>query len=175
MAIYYYIFDMDGALFFTDELNNESYNSVLVENNFEPISNKKRITRKTVKISYPEISDKKIAEIICQKQEYFINNISRVQTNCFLFDLLEKIEKDKCILWTSADRGRTESMIKEFDLQRFFGRTIFSDKKHISADMKHICSELACTTDQLLVFENDAAIAKALSEAQVSCFLLIRP
>jgi len=113
--------------------------------------------------------------LISQKQNYFIKNICRVQTNNFLFDLLRKFEKDQCILWTSADRKRVESMIKEFDLQCLFCRVIFSDKSNISEEINHICSELACTTDKLLVFENDAFVAKELGKNHVSCFLFIRP
>jgi len=175
MATHYYLFDMDGTLFFTDELNNESYNLALIENNFNPICGEKRITREIVKNFYPEINEQEMAELINQKQNYFIKNICRVQKNDFLFDMLSRIKKSNCILWTSAEKKRVDSMIKEFDLQRFFGRVIFSTKKHISKEIDHICTEFICTRDQLCAFENDVLVAKELKEGNVGCFLFIRP
>ena len=106
--------------FFTNELNNESYNLALVENRLKPFHNRKRITKELVKSIYPEMSERKFDKIITQKQNYFINNIGQIQKNEFLFDLLRRLERGKCILWTSADKRRAESIFKEFELQRFF-------------------------------------------------------
>ena len=175
MATHYYLFDMDGMLFFTDELNNESYNLALIENNFNPIRGEKRITREIVKDFYPEIDEQKMAVLINKKQDYFTKNICRVQKNDFLFDILSKTERKNCILWTSAEKKRVDSMIEEFGLQRFFGRVIFSTKKHISKDIDHICEEFICTREQLCAFENDVLVAKELKEDNVGCLLFIRP
>lgn len=166
---------MDGTLFFTDNLNNESYNFALTENKYKSITNKRRITREVVKSIYPEISEQDMAEIINQKQEYFINNISMVQKNAFLFDILGRAKKDTCILWTSAEKRRAESIVKEFKLRQFFNRIFFSEKKSISKDIGHICSELSCPPNQLCVFENDTFVAKELEKEKVNCCLFIRP
>lgn len=176
MDDYYCIFDMDGTLFFTDELNNESYNIALIENGLASIeSSYKRITREVVKFCHPKISEQVLLEVIRQKQEYFVKNIGKIQTNIFLFDILRKLEKHKCALWTSAEKSRAEGIINEFNLESFFCTIIFSRKKNIPEDIKYICSELVCTKGQLLVFENDASVVKELKENNVSCFLLIRP
>lgn len=167
---------MDGTLFFTDELNNESYNTALIENSLTPIEGShKRITREVVKFCYPKISEQVLVEIIRKKQEYFVKNIGKVQTNTFLFDMLRKLEKHRCALWTSAEKSRADAIIKEFNLESLFCAKIFSSKKNIAEDIKHICSEFACTKEELLIFENDASVVKGLQENKVSCFLLIRP
>ena len=171
----YYLFDMDGTLFFTDALNNESYNHALSVNNFNPISNQKRITREVVKKIYPEVSEQEIAKLIRQKQDYFIKNIKKVEINKALFSILQKIEKDKCILWTSADRERTESIVNKFDLQHLFCKTLRSDKTDISLEIQSICLEFSCSCEQLLVFENDSAIVEELGKNGVSCFLFVSP
>ena len=174
MEDFYYLFDMDGTLFFTDELNNESYNSALADHNFKPIHNMKRITRKIVKGFYPELTKGEITGLINRKQDYFIENIRRIQENNFLFAILKRLEKEKCILWTSAERRRVDGIIREFSLQRFFDKVILSGKQCISDDIHSICLELSCTRDQLLVFENDVSVVKKLEGHHVSCLLFIR-
>lgn len=165
-----------GRFFFTDELNNESYNSALIENKFNPIPNyHKRITRAVVIACYPEINDKVLFELIRRKQEYFVNNMSKIQTNTFLFDILKRAKKGRCVLWTSAERRRVDGIISEFDLQRYFDKIIFSSKKHIAEDIYHVCSELACMREQLLVFENDATVVKELQKNNISSCLFVRP
>lgn len=145
-------------------------------NGLTPIaSSYKRITREVVKLCHPKISEKVFAEVIRQKQEYFIKNIAKIQTNSFLFSILRKLEKHKCALWTSAEESRANGIIIEFNLNSFFCTKIFSSKRHILEDIKYICSELSCTKEQLLFFENDVSVAKELQENNVSCFLLIRP
>lgn len=172
----YYVFDMDGTLFFTDELNNESYNSALIENKLKPIdSHYKRITREVVRACYPEISDNVIAELIRQKQKYFVNNINRIQPNAFLFDIIRKVKSDRCALWTSAEKKRVEGVINAFNLQCLFDKIIFSGKKLISEEINNICSEFACTKEQLLVFEDNAHVISELRKSGVSCCLFIRP
>ena len=171
----YYLFDMDGTLFFTDELNNESYNHALSANSFEPIRNQKRITREVVKKNYPEISEQDIAELIRQKQDYFIRNIKKVEINNALFGILQRIGKDKCVLWTSADRERTESIVNEFGLQYLFCKILHSDKTDISLEVQNICLELSCSCEQLSAFENDSAVVEELGKNGVSCFLLVSP
>jgi len=174
MESYYYVFDMDGTLFFTDKLNNESYNFALIERKYKPINTQNRITREVVKNSYPEIDEQELARIIHKKQEYFINNISLVQKNIFLFDILNRTKKDVCILWTSAEKRRAESIVEAFTLQNFFNRIFLSVKKNILKDIEHICLELSCTRNNLCVFENDIFIAKELERNNVNCFLFIR-
>lgn len=174
MEYYRYLFDMDGTLFFTDDLNNESYNYALAAKNLETIHGKTRITRETVKKIYPELTEEEMLEIICQKQDYFSRNIALVHRNDFLFSILKRIEKEKCVLWTSADKNRVKRIIDEFLLHQYFDRVIFSNKKRMSEDINNICLELRCAAEHLLVFENDASIVKELECHHISCLLFVR-
>lgn len=102
---YYFLFDMDGTLFFTDELNNESYNYALRKYNLPIIEHKKRITREIVKKTYSELNAQQITKLIQLKQNYFIKNINKVHINESLFYILRKIKRNNCILWTSAEKN----------------------------------------------------------------------
>lgn len=170
---YYFLFDMDGTVLFTDKLNNESYNYALKKYNFPIIQTQKRITRKLIKKCYSYLEDKELTNIIQLKQNYFINNIKKAERNEPLFSILQSLEKNKCILWTSADKKRAKAMIMEFNLSLFFSKKIISEKKYISEDIKNICAELSCKDSQLLVFENDPIIVNKLKKINVSCFLFI--
>lgn len=117
----------------------------------------------------------KIAKLTEQKQDYFVKNIDQIHINKFLFDILKMLKKEKCILWTSCDKRRAESIIEAFDLRHLFDQIIFSAKQHIFEDINHICSQLNCVRTQILVFENDVSIAQTLSENHIACFLYIQP
>ncbi|GHV59204.1 hypothetical protein FACS1894103_2120 [Campylobacterota bacterium] len=128
-----------------------------------------------MKNTYPELSEQQMVELTKQKQHYFINNIARLNKNEFLFDIAKMIGRDKCILWSSADQIRIESMVQEFELKRLFCRIIISSKHHIFEDINNICLKLACTKEQLFIFENDAQIAQELSNNHIGCLLYIQP
>ena len=168
---FYYIFDAEGTLFFTDDLNNESYNYALLENNLQPIANRHRITRKTIIDVYNLLNKSQLDKIIQQKQEYFINHIDKISGNHLLFNILSKIDKNKSILWTASDRKKMEHVLSNFNMKFYFKEIIFSDKKDISKDLKKFCDFFHCTHEQLLIFENDISIAEELNILRINCLL----
>lgn len=170
--IFYYLFDMDGTIVFTDELNNESYNYALLACNLKPIMNEKRITREIVKKYYPYIEKQKIDIIIDKKQRYFIENIWKVRVNTCLLDIIRRLGNN-CILWTSSDKKRAMHICNFFKLKEMFDFIVFSDKKNIYRDISEICNELACTCNQLIVFENDTNIVHKLKMQGIKCLLFI--
>lgn len=90
---FYYIFDIEGTLVLTDDLNNESYNYALIQNNLNPINNVERITRKTIELFYNSIEVSLFNKIVQQKQEYFIKHIDKIKCNYFLFSIISKINR----------------------------------------------------------------------------------
>ncbi len=170
---FYYIFDAEGTLFFTDDLNNESYNYVLMQNKFKPIENRQRITRQSVKDFYPAISKQLLNRIVQQKQKYFINHIEKISGNYFLFNIIKKIGKDKSILWTASNCKKLEYIITKFDMESCFRQIIYSNKKDITKDLNKICEFLCCEHKQLLIFENDFFIAEELKRQHTNCLLFI--
>ena len=93
------VFDLDNTLVFTDMLNNESYNFALTKIGKERIVDVKRITRNIVNSVY-ELTDDEKQQLIKTKQEYFDNNISKIELNEGLILKLKELDSSKCILWT---------------------------------------------------------------------------
>lgn len=170
--VFYYLFDMDGTIVFTDELNNESYNFALLAYNLKPIINEKRITRKIVKKYYPYIEKQKIDVIIDKKQRYFIENIRKIRVNNCLLDIVRSLGNN-CILWTSSDRKRALHICNFLKIRDMFSLIIFSDKKNLYRDISKICKRLTCTCEQLVVFENDANIVHDLKKHGLKCLLFV--
>lgn len=168
----YYIFDAEGTIFFTDELNNESYNYALQLNNLNPIECESRITRQTIINRYPKIGKDLLNIIIDQKQKYFINNINKTSINYFLFDFINNINKDRLFIWTASNRNKIYHLFDNFNISYCFNKIIFSDKCNISKDLKKLCNTINCTYDQLLIFENDLFIAKQLKKRKINCILI---
>lgn len=172
--IIYYIFDGEGTLFFTDDLNNESYNYALLENNLHPLENMHRITRKTIIDVYNGLDKSVLDEIIQQKQRYFVNHIDKVKGNHFLFNIISKIGKNQSILWTASDCNKMEHILDKFHIKSSFNKIIFSDKKDIAKDLNEICDFFHCTYKQLLIFENDISIVGELNKLHINCLLFMR-
>lgn len=170
----YYIFDGEGTPFFTDDLNNESYNYALLKNNLQPLENMHRITRKTIIDVYDGLDKSLLDKIIQQKQRYFVKHIDKIKGNIFLFNIFSKIGKDQSILWTASDCNKMEYILEKFNIKYFFNRIILTDKKDIAKDLNEICDVFHCTHDQLLFFENDIFIAKELNKLHLNCFLFMR-
>ena len=90
------VFDLDNTLVFTDKLNNESYNFALTKIGKERIVDVKRITRNIVNTVYELTGDEK-QQLIKTKQEYFVNNISKIELNEDLISKLKELDSSKCI------------------------------------------------------------------------------
>jgi len=171
----YYIFDAEGTIFFTNKLNNESYNYALIKNGFAPIKNVHRITRDNLKDIYYTIDQSLLNKIILQKQDYFINNIGKIRINYFLFNIIKKIERNKSILWTASNHKKIEYIIEKFNIKSYFGKIIFSDKTNIFKSLIQICESIQCEREQLLIFENNYLIAEELKKLNINCLLFICP
>lgn len=169
---FYYIFDAEGTLFFTDKLNNESYNYALKINNLDTIIYEKRITRQIITKFYPNIKKGLLNAIISQKQKYFIEHIYKAKINYFLFDIIKRLEKYRLFIWTKSDKNKIYHLLDNFNLIDYFNCIIFSEKNKISEDIKYICNIIRCDYDQLLIFENDISIANELKNEKVNCILL---
>lgn len=171
--MYRYLFDMDGSLFFSDELNGESYNYALRKFGYEAISCSERLTRSVVKRCYPRMSAYDLDRIIEAKQDYFMANVRSVRENEILLSLLKTIGPRRSVLWTAGSRKRIEEMLKAFSLEDAFSQRFYSLKQDIPSDVNRICTVLQCRKEHLAVFEDDAAVARRLSDYGVSCLVVI--
>jgi len=157
-----YVFDLDNTLIETDELNNLSYNHALSLVGVSPITGFGLITREIVFGTHTELTDFQKERIVQLKQDYFINNINFTNPNTSLIDLLQSNSKEHCILWTSADTKRVKGLLEYYGLKHNFISIIYSNKKQVNEDVEKICSIFCCDSSQLLFFEDDTNVIKAL-------------
>lgn len=169
----YYLFDIDGSLFFSDELNKESYNYALRKFGYEGISCCGRLTRSIVKRRYPRMSRCDFDKIVAAKQGYFAENISSLRENKVLLDLLKIIGPGQSSLWTSGSKERVERILRAFSLEDSFSRKFYSLKQDIPKEVSRICTALQCAKENISVFENDSTVAAQLSDYGVSCLVVI--
>ena len=147
------VFDLDNTLVFTDKLNNESYNFALSKLGKENICDVKRITRSTVFERF-ELTEVEKQQIVTLKQEYFINNINKIETNDELISKLMKLDYAKCVLWTRAEKIRAEAIMKYLSIDKAFSNVVYSSKQNIEEYIKFICSFYKCQKDYLVFYDD---------------------
>lgn len=167
-----YMFDLDNTLVFTDSLNNESYNHALDCFDLENINTLKRIIRKDIYNTYPNLSSDNINEIIKIKQNYFIKNINKTKLNYKILEILNSYTKNDCILWTSADVNRAKAILNHYQLNNSFGEEIYSNKKEVSKDIEKICSLNSIKTSDILVHEDNLGIINELDNLGVKVVIV---
>ena len=149
-----FVFDLDNTLVFTDALNNEAYNFALKQQQREPIAGVQRITREIVFSRYTMTQEQK-RELVALKQSYFIENIKKVLLNDKLISFLRELPEERCVLWTSAEEARVESILEFFDLKKCFAKVFYSKKHNVERDLLTICDFLKCTREELIVFDDE--------------------
>jgi beta-phosphoglucomutase-like phosphatase (HAD superfamily) len=157
-----YVFDLDNTLIFTDLLNNESYNHALGKFGLPLIQNRKRITRDVLIQEYPKLNLNLSNEIFRLKQDYFNRNLMKASVNSELFSFLESQDKDRCLLWTSADSSRVKALLEHFELSESFRRVLYGTKKKLDKELIEICKILVCEKEQLTFFEDNQLVIENL-------------
>ena len=147
------VFDLDNTLVFTDKLNNESYNFALFEMGREKIVGIKRITRDIVYSRY-ELTANEKQQLIKTKQQYFVNNISKIELNDVLIAKLKKLDPNECILWTRAEKVRAEAILKYLHIDDCFAKVFYSSKHDLESDIKTICSFFNCKKEDLIFYDD---------------------
>lgn len=147
------VFDLDNTLVFTDRLNNESYNFALAEIGKERMDGIERITRNIVYSIY-DLTDDEKHRLIKMKQEYFVNNISKIELNDYLISKLRKLDSSKCVLWTRAEKVRAEAILKYLHIDDCFAKVFYSHKDYLESDIKTICSFFNCKKEDLIFYDD---------------------
>ena len=155
-----YVVDLDDTLVLTKNLNNDAYNFALEKNGKSRIKTNKRLTRE----SLGETPSKKL---ITDKQNYFTQKWLkyRVVVNQEILSLLKKQERKNCYLWTSADKNRAEYLLKELDLDKYFNKVIYDDKKDLNSSLKRLKD--ITKSNVFLIFEDKEFFNK--SKTQLKC------
>ena len=150
-----YIVDLDDTLVLTKHLNNDAYNFALEQNGPRRIKTNNRLTRENL----GETPSKKL---ITDKQNYFTQKWLkyRVVVNEEILKILQNQDKENCYLWTSADKSRTEYLLKELDLDKYFNIVIYDDKKDLNSSLKRLKD--ITKSNVFLIFEDNEKFFKKL-------------
>ncbi len=148
-----YVVDLDDTLVSTKNLNNDAYNFALENNGRKRLKTGKRLTRENLGGTPNE-------KIITDKQKYFAQKWLkyRVVVNEYILNILQKQGKENCYLWTSADKNRTEYLLKELDLAKYFNKIIFDNKKDLNSSLKRLKD--ITKSNVFLIFEDSNALYK---------------
>ena len=163
MALYY-LFDLDGTLFFTDELNNASYNYALESMGYPRIEGEGRVTRDTVVRKYPLISSGEMQRMVEIKQLHFCRHIEEAVDNRPVITMLRCLGKQRCALWTAADENRVRCLLRSRNLANCYCSIMYSDKRDIPGSLERACAQLSCGKDEIVVVEGDARVAEEVRE-----------
>ena len=148
-----YVVDLDDTLVLTKNLNNDAYNYALEKHGQKRIKTSKRLTRE----NFGETASKKL---ITDKQNYFAQKWLkyRVVVNEDILNLLKNQDKENCYLWTSADKDRAEYLLKELDLDKYFNKVIYDDKKDLNSSLKRLKD--ITKSNVFLIFEDNEKFFK---------------
>ena len=128
-----YVVDLDDTLVLTKNLNNDAYNFALEQNGYSRIKTNQRLTREN-------LSQAPSKKLITDKQNYFAQKWLkyRVVVNEEILKILQHQDKENCYLWTSADKNRADFILKELDLNKYFNKVIYDDKKDLNSSLKRL-------------------------------------
>ena len=123
------IFDLDGTLFDTADVNFRAYEYAIKKCGFKCSFDcsyyRKYCNGNSYKVFLPEIiskiSERDMEEIHKCKKQAYIDFISEARKNEHLFSIIECIKKDYLIaLSTTASRKNTEDILETFNVRDFF-------------------------------------------------------
>lgn len=163
-----YVFDLDNTLIYTDDLNNLAYNNALQLCDLSEINDKKRVTKNTILEYYPNISKDKYRKIIETKKRFFASNLEKTIGNSRVLDVLRAQSPENSILWTSAEKDRTELLLKFYGIDKCFGKLYFSEKSNIKNDLDEMCKFFKCEREELIIYEDNLIVISELSKLSVS-------
>jgi len=149
-----FVFDLEGTLVHTDELNTKCYNDALQKFGHKPILNIKRVTRNN------KITDEKIYK---EKQQLFLERLNEVKLNDRFVKILREC-KDNAVIFTSSDAIKARAILKHFDLSSF---RIVSKTENIDLDIQKLCEFFSCSREQLVFFDDDKELRSKLGK--LSC------
>ncbi len=135
-------------------LNNDAYNFAIEKYGYERIDTEERITRDSLGIDNVEVINK----IIEEKQKYFLKEWMpyRLIINDKLLKIIVKYNKEKCYIWTKADKSRATEMFNYYKLDRYFNKIIFDSKLDVNHLICMIQEKTKCS--KLIIYENDVTL-----------------
>lgn len=154
---YFFIFDLDNTLVYTDSANNMAYiEAIQVVMNISFInSDIKRITRIELANMLPECSQEQLSKIILYKENIYPNYLDQTTLNTNLLKLLVLLHKNRCetILLTECRRNRAIALCEYHGLMKYFSQYYFLENYN-GKSKYYFLSELGINAADCVLFEN---------------------
>lgn len=167
---YLLIFDLDGTLINTDEVNFLAYKEAIKKVKKLDLTflhkNDERFTRGEL---YSIISDLKVQEyenIIEIKNDVYDKYLHKSEVNNFVLKIIEKFSQtNKIVLATNSHKDRANMILRYHRLINIFDYTFYKEdyKNQENNKFEHILNYLKIDPSLAMVFENDSnEIKKAI-------------
>ncbi len=126
------LFDLDGTLFNTNDVNYYSYSTALKEKGYDidyeyycNFCNGRHYTVFIPKI----VSDNEVIEYVHnRKKELYSNFLDKAIVNEHLFNIIKCIKKDYyCVVVTTASKKNTLDILRYYDKEKYFDLILTSD------------------------------------------------
>lgn len=154
---YFFIFDLDNTLVYTDSANNMAYKEAIqVVMNINYItSDNKRITRIELPNMLPECSHEQFSKIILYKEKVYPKYFSQTTLNTNLLKLLILLHTNRCetILLTESRRNRAIALCEYHGLMKYFSHCFFLENYNGKSKYCFL-SELGINAADCVLFEN---------------------
>ena len=91
--------------------------------------------------------------MFCDKLRGF-DSCSKIELNEDLISKLKELDSSKCILWTRAEKVRTEAILKYLHVDDCFAKVFYSSKHDLESDIKTICSLFNRKKEDLIFYDD---------------------
>ncbi len=160
-----HIFDLDNTLVYTNQANNDAYNSALRQAGLKPIRGVDRITRETVRRVYRHLTGEQIQKIITNKRTLYC--VQKTYVNHRLLRYARKQGVENCFVWTSADCGRAFSVMEHHGLHRYFSDIYFSEKRNIVQELEDLTRHFCLEPQDVVIYEDTDTYIEELRQGGV--------
>lgn len=164
------IFDLDGTLIDTDEVNFLAYKEAIQKIKKIDLTllhkNDERFTREKLHSIIADLKTQEYESIIEVKNNVYYKYLHKSRINDFILKIIVKFSQtNKIVLATNSRKYRANMIFKYHNLINFFDYTFYKEdyKNQENNKFKHILNYLNIDPNLAIVFENDSnEIKKAI-------------
>ncbi len=158
------IFDLDGTLINTDEVNFFAYKEAIqtvkkLDLTLLLKNHRRRFTRGDLFLAIKHLTSQEYSRIIEIKDDVYHKYLNKSEINTCVFDTLKRFsESNKVVLATNSHKVRADMVLKHHDLKSIFDHFFYKeDYKDDDNKFIHVLNSLNVDPDMAIVFENDSS------------------
>jgi phosphoglycolate phosphatase-like HAD superfamily hydrolase len=172
------VFDLDGTLISSNIANFLSYQAAIShvlssEISLLEIDRNIRITREVLGRLIPNISNKKVAQIVAEKERIYEQYLPTTILNDKLAYIIERLKDKELILATNGRKSRANMLLDHHKLSNKFSRKIYKDTFRKSDKYAQFLPNLLEENKSILIFENDMNAIKSAASYGIKCDQII--